>query len=278
MKNFLFNITIILLIITPSLFSWGEEGHKLINKKAVELLPPEMSAILDWKEYIIENAADADKRRRFDSTEAPKHYIDVDFYPEFLNGNMTFDKDELISRYGKEKVYEMGILPWTTLETYNNLVLALKNKNRDKAMIMIADLGHYIADGHQPMHTVLNYDGQLSDQKGVHARYESRMVNRYLGELENEFTLSTPIFIDNILESVFSYISTANFYNDVLLASDLIASKSAGSTDNDDYYRILWFRTKHLTKIKFEYAINTLASFIYTAWIEAGKPDFNKIN
>ncbi len=278
MNNTLLKLVLIFFVITPSFYAWGEEGHKLINKKAIELLPDEMSGILEWKEYIIENAADADKRRRFDSTEAPKHYIDIDFYPEFLNGKMTLDKDELISRYGKDKVYEMGILPWTTLETYNNLVEALKEKNRDKAMILIADLGHYIADGHQPMHTVLNYDGQLTNQKGVHARYESRMINRYLNEIEKDITPAKPVIIKNHLENIFRYISVANFYCDVLLASDLIAVQSAGSTDNDDYYKILWFRTEHLTKMKFEQAVNTLASFILSAWYEAGKPDFDQIN
>ncbi len=128
-----------------------------------------------------------DIRRRTDKSEAPRHFIDIDYYKEFLMGKMIENKDSLIAIYGAETVTKVGLLPWATLDTFNNLVKAFKERNRDKAMIFAADLGHYVADGHQPMHCVVNYNGQLTDQKGVHARYESEMIDRYENELENSF-------------------------------------------------------------------------------------------
>src|SRR3546814_10784540 len=48
---------------------------------------------------------------------------------------------------------------------------------RDSVRILrySADLGHYLADAHVPLHTTENYNGQLSDQTGIHAFWESRL-------------------------------------------------------------------------------------------------------
>src|SRR4030042_3933584 len=102
-----------------------------------------------------------------------------------MNGRMIQDKNELISIYSEETVTKMGLRPWATFDTYNNLVQSFMQKNRDKVLIFVSDLGHYVSDGHQPFHTMLNYDGQLTDQKGIHGRYESEMVNRYIDQIAN---------------------------------------------------------------------------------------------
>ncbi len=96
------------------IYSWGEKGHAVINGKAVELLPKEMDSFKTWKDYLVQHASDADIRRKTDKTEAPRHYIDIDFYKEFLNGNMIENEDELISKYGDSTVTKNGILPWAT--------------------------------------------------------------------------------------------------------------------------------------------------------------------
>ena len=38
-----------------------------------------------------------------------------------------------------------------------------------KVLFLATDLGHYIANAHVPLHTTLNYNGQLSNQSGFHA-------------------------------------------------------------------------------------------------------------
>ena len=260
------------------IYSWGEKGHQVISKNAVLLLPKEMASFKAWKEYMVEHASDADIRRKTDKTEAPRHYIDIDFYKEFLNGNMIENEDELISKYGDSTVTANGILPWTTQETLNSLTVALKEKNRDKALIYAADLGHYVADGHQPMHTTVNYNGQLTDQKGVHFRYEVTMVDMHIDTLEDVVDSSNINYIKDPLSFIFNYISNANSVNDVLLDADKLAHQETGSTESDDYYRIMWFRTKYVTEMQFKTAEEDLSSLLYTAWVNAGKPTFSDIN
>lgn len=271
-------IILIIIILTFNIFGWGEDGHKLITRHALKLLPAEMAGFKSFNDYIIKHSIDPDLRRRDDNSEAPRHFIDVDFYNEFNTGNMITDKAKLIELYGDSIVTAMGILPWATVETFENLTKAFKEKNRDRILILAADLAHYIQDGHQPMHTILNYDGQLSEQKGIHARYESKMVSRYLNEIENTLDPDTAEFVLSPLQYIFNYITFTNSLNPVIFDADNHANKYAASRESDEYYRLLWFKTKYITNLQMENAAAALASLIYTAWKNAGKPDFKEIN
>lgn len=268
---------IILLFPLQVIFPWGAEAHKLINKRAVELLPYQMQAFKVYEGYLEEHAADADIRKKTDKSESPKHYIDIDFYKEFLNGHMIHDEKKLISIYGDSTVTKNGILPWATLSTFHNLVDAFKEGNRDKVLILAADLGHYVADGHQPMHTVVNYNGQLTGQRGVHFRYEVTMIDSNLSQLQNLGDSCEVEYVKHPLNFIFDYIIDANSVCDVLFDADNFAYKMTGSRESPEYYRLMWFRTKYITKYQIAKSEEDVASLIYTAWIDAGKPDLNKL-
>jgi S1/P1 Nuclease len=280
MKNkqtsLLFSMLIILLT-SITVFAWGAKGHELINKRSVDFLPPEMKSFTAWRDYLEEHAPDADNRKKIDKSEPPKHFIDIDYYKEFLNGRMIHDEKELIAKYGEETVIKNGILPWATLQTYENLIADFKSGDKAKALQDAADLGHYVGDGHQPMHTVVNYNGQLTDQKGVHARYEITMVDAHLNELDSAFQPVSAPYVKDPLNFIFNYISGSNSVCDILFDADNLAYKETGSREDDDYYRIMWFRTKYITKVQFNHAAEDLASLIYTAWVNAGKPSFSSM-
>lgn len=262
------------------LFAWGNKAHRLVNGKAIEMLPSEMSFVKALKEYIEDKASDADIRRdnKTDTTEWPKHYIDIDFYQEFIEGKMIFDKNELMSLYGNETVTKMGLLPWAALDSYNKLVQSFRDKNRDNIIIFSADLGHYIGDGHQPFHTCLNYDGQLTGQKGIHGRYESEMVNRYIDQIANSIATQEINYVDNPLEYIFDFLTASNFYSPVIFNADRTAYAQTGSHGSADYYRLLWFRTKHVTINQLSDAAAVLSSLIYSAWMDADKPILGELN
>ena len=271
------SFVLIVVAFANFVFGWGDQGHKLINNKAIALLPTEMQSFTKWQDYITLHSVDPDNRKRDDKTEAPKHFIDIDFYKEFLNGKMVEDKKELTAVYGDSMVTRQGLLPWATLDTYNKLIQAFKDKNKDKVLLYTSDLGHYVGDGHQPMHTMLNYNGQLTNQKGVHARYEIKMVDKYIKDIEASITKANVKKVDAPFQFIFDYIADANSVQSVLLDADITATKMAGSTDNDEYLRLMWFKTKYVTEIQFQTAVSDCASLIYSAWIEAGKPDLNQI-
>ena len=268
----------VFLFLAPKNYPWGKTGHKLIDKEAIDILPTEMIAFKSWENYIIEHAVDADDRRKFDKTEPPKHYIDIDFYKEFKNGRMIYDEQQLEAIYGDSVVNRIGILPWSTLDAFNNLVEAFKEKNRDKALIYASDLAHYIADGHQPFHTVMNFNGQLTNQKGVHGRYEIEMIDKYYDQIITMISPEKVNYISDPLNFIFTYISNSNSVCDVILDADSSAFNSAKSHEDDEYYRLLWFKTKYITTIQLTKASEDVASLLYTAWVEAGKPNYKMFN
>jgi hypothetical protein len=259
-------------IFNISSYPWGEEGHKLITRKSIESLPAELKAVKDCKELIIIRSIDADKRRDFDSSENPKHYIDLDYYKEFRQGMMIKDREQIEKIYGDSTVLAIGILPWATFATFENLVTAFKRKNKELILRFISDLAHYVEDGHQPMHTLINYDGQLSGQEGIHYRYESEMVNMYLDDLADTFDSCLIRYVPNPLDFIFEYIIAANSYSDLLYSADNFAFLQSGSRENTEYFKLFWFKTKYITAVQFQAASCNLASLIYSAWLKAGKP------
>lgn len=130
-----------------------------------------MSQFNVWVSLLAEHASDADIRKAWDPTEGPKHYIDIDNYPEFLNtGHIPTTLDSVIALHGNDFVYDNGILPWATLTTFDSLQACFEREDWDNAVLFAADLGHYIADGHMPMHITRNYNGQLQAiPESIHA-------------------------------------------------------------------------------------------------------------
>jgi len=278
-KQFILVLTLIFIIQNFNFtFAWGKKAHKLVNIKAIEFLPEEMILMKSWKGYLGDHASDPDIRKDVDRTEGPKHYIDMDYYSEFLDAKMILDREELISIYDAETVTKMGLLPWATLDTYNRLVQSFMEKNRDKVLIYASDLGHYVADGHQPFHTLLNYDGVLTDQRGIHGRYESEMVNKYIDQIESSMRVRNVEYIPEPLNYIFDYLTASNSFAPIIFYADKIAYEKAGSHGSDDYYRLMWFRTKYVTLDQLSKASAALASLIYSAWIDAGKPNLIELN
>jgi len=168
-------------------------------------------------------------------------------------------------------VKKNGTLPWTTDSTYQALVLNFKQKDWETAVLTAANLGHYVADGFMPLHCSANYDGQLSNQKGIHSRYEEKMIDRYIDQIQ--FSETKPAQKDLVKPEIFSYIYSNFKYVDLLLKADLKAYDQAGKQFSDEYYSILWEESKSFTIRLLEESSKTLASLIYSAWLEAGKPE-----
>jgi len=264
---------LLLVAISTQLFSWGGLGHKVITRLAIEGLPDEMGFIKENNEYLCEHSTDPDKRKDDDPTEEHKHYIDIDYYKEFNVGEMIMDKAELIEIYGSEIVDEMGILPWNTIEVLNNLTIAMRENNKVDILFYAADLAHYVGDAHQPQHLILNYNGKLTNQRGIHGRYETDLINANLEELEANISPIELTHIKEPLSYVFDYCTQSNGFAGLIELADLHSLKYSGNEYNEKYFNIFWFKTKFMTFHQFSNAAEDLASMYYTAWINAGKPE-----
>ncbi|WP_370627250.1 zinc dependent phospholipase C family protein [Pontibacter sp. HSC-14F20] len=157
-------------------YSWGFFAHQRINRLAVYILPPEMVGFYKKHiRYITENAVNPDRCRYAVAGEAPRHYIDLNVYGDSALYKMPRFWQQAMERYGKDTLMAHGIMPWHINRMKFQLTQAFKDRNLDQILRLSADIGHYIADASVPLHTTRNYNGQLTDQRGIHAFWESRL-------------------------------------------------------------------------------------------------------
>ncbi len=248
---------------------WGHVGHHIINYNTILSALPQMEFFDTWADSLADHASDADERKSWDPDEAPKHFIDIDSYPEFVEGGtIPQDFDSLVAIYGHSFVIDKGILPWTIINTADSLEAAFEINDMHKAMLTAADLGHYIADGHMPLHITKNYNGQYTGQTGVHSRYESNLV----GDFQNQIIYDGDSlqYIENLPDFVFNMIYDNYQYVDSVLYADSAAQAFAGNHNSTAYYNKFWDIAGDFTIALFKKASYRLACVIYTEWINAG--------
>ncbi len=251
-------------------FGWGSTGHRIINTQAPDHLPAGMLLFIQDSSFFGQHASDADNRKGSDTAEGPKHFIDLEDYP--ASNALTPNLDSVIALYGWAAVKETGILPWATLWTYDSLVAQLSRGDWTKGTLTASDLGHYVGDGHQPLHATVNYDGQLTGNGGIHSRYESGMVNAYQAALTIEPQLAS--YVTDPFAYALSYCIAANALVDSILHADTEAKTVSGWNGRNPvptvYYAALWDRVGGLTRDQFQLATLALASLWYSAWVDAG--------
>ncbi len=210
-------------------------------------------------------------RKSSDPTEEPKHYIDIDNYAEFIsNGYISQSFDSLVLQHGYSFVMDQGILPFAIMKTFDSLQTAFQNNQFHKAMLLAADLGHYVGDMSMPLHITRNYNGQYTGQTGVHSRFESNMINTYNSQII--YSGDSLIYINDISDFVFNLLYNNYNYVDSVLKADSLAKAFAGNTTSTAYYSKMWEVSKGFTTKLFKDASHKLTCLIYTAWINAGSP------
>lgn len=259
----------LITIISILFIGWGQVGHHIINYNTILSALPTMEFFDTWADSLAAHASDADERKGWDPTEAPKHYIDIDNYPEFIEtGTIPQDFDSLVAIHGYSFVIDQGILPWAIINTADSLETAFEANDMHKAMLLAADLGHYVGDSHQPLHITRNYNGQYTNQTGVHSRYESNMINTFQNEIV--YTGDSLQYIDNLPDYVFNMIYDNYQYVDSVLYADSVAQAFAGNHNSTTYYNKFWELAGNFTIGLFQRASYRLTCLIYTEWINAG--------
>jgi hypothetical protein len=253
------------------LISWGSTGHSKISETSSLSYNQQMQDFLAWVDFLTEHSSDADYRKDTDPTEGPKHYIDIDNYPIFVtNGYIQQSYDSVITIYGSTFVIDNGILPWATERTFDSLRNCMQRLDFSKAQFFAADLGHYVADGHMPLHITKNYNGQYTGNTGIHSRYESTMINAHIAEII--YTGEDASEISNVNQYIFDYLYTNYPYCDSVLAADNYAKSISSNYSSSAYKNALWEKSKSFTVPLFEHASHAFADLLYTAWVQAGSP------
>lgn len=288
---FIFLLVVQLLVPWQQADSWGFWAHQRINRVAVFTLPPQMISFYKENiEFITTHAVDPDKRRYSDPDEAPRHYIDLDRYGEFPFDSLPRHWDDAVEKCGEDSLNRHGIVPWyVTLEFYR-LTNAFKEKSKWKILRYSADIGHYIGDAHVPLHCTKNYNGQLTNQVGIHALWESRVpelfgegYDYFVGKAEYishplekiwSVVLQSSSGVDSVLS--FEKILTEKFPSDQKYAFEQRGNKSvrAYSKEFSAAYQTM---LNNMEERRMRAAIISVGSFWYSAWVNAGEPDLGEL-
>jgi hypothetical protein len=282
----------VLVIINLPAFCWGFYAHQKINYYAVFLLPPQMITLFKPNiSFLSDHAVDPDKRRYAVPDEGPRHYIDIDHFGKYPYDSLPRKWKEAVTKYGEDSLNAFGIVPWHIQTMLARLTAAFKENNFSKIMKTSAEIGHYISDAHVPLHVNSNHNGQYTNQKGIHGFWESR-VPELLAEKEFDFFIGKAEFIKNPGELIWKRILESAKAADSVLNFERELTKQFG---NDKKYAFeerngrtirqysaaftIAFNKKlnGMIERRMRQSIFTIASFWYTAWVNAGQPDLKSL-
>lgn len=130
-------------------------------------------------------------------------------------------------------------------------------------------LAHYVEDGHVPFHAVLNYDGQLTGQHGIHSRWESELAMRTLPELRLTPAAMAPV--TDVRALMWAVLEESFPHAETILAADKRAVAGRDEYD-DEYFRMLDADTRPIVEARLSAAISAVAAAIVGAWEAGGRP------
>ncbi|WP_133281916.1 zinc dependent phospholipase C family protein [Cardinium endosymbiont of Culicoides punctatus] len=270
-------------------WSWGFFAHKKINRYAITTLPKGMFCF--YKKnlvFLTEKSVAPDNRRYVLEGEAEKHFIDLELYDLNLINDPVISLDQAIELYGAQQVIEHGQLPWAIIKVHKQLTKAFMHKNIAQILKLSADLGHYIADAHVPLHTTQNYNGQMTEQEGIHALWETRLPTLFFDKY-NLF-VGQASYINDPLTHIWKIIRQSHtLVNKVLDLEKQISEQSAAIT------KYSFEQEGNLTKKQYSFEFSTAyhealegqveerlkesiiqtGNFWLTAWIDAGCPNLD---
>lgn len=271
---------------TESKPNWGFFAHKKINKMAVYTLPTEI--IPFYKRHLKELeelSVLPDQRRYILDNEASRHYIDLDRYD--ISTIKYSHWNEIIKKISPDSLIKHGIVPWHIPILYQQLKYAFISRDTLKIIKLSAEMGHYIGDLHVPLHTTSNYDGQKTGQTGLHSFWESRIPELLDEELEQ--WVGPAEYRSNISKSAWDWVLESHSQVDILIKkeSKLNATfkpskkytfeKRGNSLQKNHsieyskrYHQVL----DHQIEDRFQSAYKHVGDIWYSAWIEAGQPNF----
>lgn len=275
-------VVLALIVTLPSPASaWGFEAHKFIADRMIALLPAELRPLFEKRRaFIVERAIDPDIWRNVGwDLEPPNHFLDIDHaaFGPYPFDALPRDYSDAVQKFGKDFINEQGTLPWRTAEFYGRLQREFESLKRrpapgyalDNIVLYSAVLAHYISDGHVPLHSAVNYDGQLTQQQGLHSRWESELFERSQAKL----TIAPPALkpVSHPRDFMFQTLLSGNRLVPNVLASDKAAAEGREFYD-DAYFEKFASGTLPTLERRLNDSIAAVAAMITGAWEQAGKP------
>ena len=258
--------------------AWGFAGHQLIMTRAIELLPAELRPLFDrYRDEIVIRVKDPDLWRNAGWEDDPNHFVNFGMKElgEYPFTALPREYGAALEKFGPSLLNRIGKLPWREAEEFGSLRRAFEGFKREgryaagDVVLFSAVASHYIQDAHQPFHASHNYDGQLSGNSGIHARFESDLIERF----ESRLTLkpAAPKAITNPRDASFDILIVSVQLVDPILKAD--TESIAGKDVYDDgYYETFFTKVRPVLERRLSEAITATAGIIIGAWEQAGRP------
>jgi hypothetical protein len=262
---------------TPGL-AWGFAGHRLVMRKAIDLLPGELKPLFDhFKEEVVTRSVDPDLWRQVGWDEDPNHFLDfgVPEYGEFPFAALPRDYAAALEKFGSATLKRNGLVPWRAAEEFGNLRRAFEGFKRrapyapTDVILFSSVAAHYIQDSHQPFHATDNHDGQLTGNHGIHARFERDLIERYQGRLRLAPAPAQPV--TSARDATFDALLTGYRLVPSILQADREAVAGKDSYD-DDYFEKFFGKVQPILEQRLSESITATAAVIIGAWVQAGRP------
>ncbi len=302
MKKTIIRIILSFVLMTTSvslLFAWGMYGHQHINHAAVFALPVEMRFFFyNHIDFITEEATIPDLRKYTlnDRAENPRHFIDIGEPGTIPIDSMPRTMKEAKAKYDDKELQKLGILPWYIQEMMDKLTKAFKQKRKTEILFIAADLGHYLGDANMPLHTSVNHDGQLTNQKGIHSFFEAQLPE-YFGNSYN-YKVNDAVYLPDVTAASWDVVKHSNSLVDSMLLIErnlketfpkekIFKTDSKGDTAknkfglyvrSDEFAAAYHKALNGMVEKQLRHAIQDVANFWYTAWVNAGKPDLSDLD
>ena len=215
--------------------------------------------------------------------------IERDQLAFFFEENMYSDIDHVVF---VDVFSTYGILPYHLENYYYQLIQAFKRKDIKSILRKSTEIGHYIGDACVPLHTTENYNGQLTDQVGIHAFWESRIPELFASDTYDpisgraRFILEPRAYFWKIVEESHALCDdvlriekelSRSFPNDQQYCFVERLERTV-RTQCEDYAATYSDRMNGMVEERWHRAINAVGSVWYSAWKEAGSPNLDDAN
>lgn len=277
----------------PFLLAWGNEGHTYVNRVAAQKIPADMPKFLRRAVSEIAYLGPEPDRWRspaefaLKNSQEPDHFIDlerVDWLNALPPGRYEFYRELYEKRaatpdHGDDYLPErVGLQPYITMEVFGRLKSGFRDYRHlraahqntaavEQAIIFYAGwLGHYVADGAQPLHTTVKYNGwvgpnpkQYTTEHGIHALFETTYVGQNVHPADFAAEVHAPERLDDPFQQYLSYLRESNGQ-----VERVYEIEKAGGFSGKGSPEAFTFTTHRLAAGSQE-----LLDLWYTAWVES---------
>jgi hypothetical protein len=217
--------------------------------------------------------------------------LDVDSLRVFSEKN-ALAVPPLRSAFFSESLSSHGILPWHLQQMHQRLVRAFKARDGRMILKLSAEFGHYIGDAHVPLHTTSNYNGQKTNQYGIHGFWESRIPELFADESYDYF-VGKPEMIENTSDFYWNVVLSSHravdsvlnieqrlrrtFPADQQMCPDVRLERQV-LTQCRDFAAAYQADMDDMVERRMRASIHAVSSAWYSAWVEAGEPDLSGLS